>query len=202
MEPYRILTVPDPTFWQTILEFPVRGNEYPQILTLDGKFTFSLAPFSCMKYYHDFGNPDRALCFTLPATPAPVSKVQYLLSPQNGAVRRVFAAFFWSDDQAILSECSYIPLLHRPLGLLVPNGTVLATTKNFQTAMHIIKGDEAPVNMVLQAKDPRISIVFRQHEVNTGNDPENPHKEAFLNIAVQLPDMACIAINGATGVPL
>ena len=139
MHAYTIKHIEDPAFWKALTDFPGKGKDYPQVLTLSEYGSFALAPASVMQCYTDFKDPAKALHFKVPATPEPINRIVYLVSPQVGTVRRVFVAFPWTVGQAILAECSYIPLLHRPLGLLIANGAEVAVNRSFFTATAAIE---------------------------------------------------------------
>ncbi len=190
MHAYTIKHIEDPAFWKALTEFPGKGKDYPQVLTLSGYGSFALAPASVMQCYAEFKDPTKALNFTVPATPEPITRIVYLVSPQVGTVRRVFVAFFWAVGQAILAECSYIPLLHRPLGLRIANGAEVAVNRTFTAPTLVIKGDDAPIHMVLRSpNNPQVGVSFIERL-----DGE----ESVLDIRMMAPGVVAMAVNSGS----
>ena len=190
MHAYTIKHIEDPAFWKALTDFPGKGKDYPQVLTLSEYGSFALAPASVMQCYTDFKDPAKALHFKVPATPEPINRIVYLVSPQVGTVRRVFVALPWTVDQAILAECSYIPLLHRPLGLLIANGAEVAVNRAFNPPTLVIKGDDAPIHMVLRSpNNPQVGVSFIERL-----DGE----ERVLDIRVMAPGLAAMAVNAGS----
>ncbi len=187
MKPYTIKRIEDPAFWAALTEFPTKGKDYPQVLTLSEYASFALAPASVMQCYTDFKDPAKALHFKVPATPEPIDNVVYLAGPQVGTARRFYVAFFYGQGQAILAECSYIPLLHRPLGLLIDNGGSVAVNRSFKLQPVIIKGDEAPIHMVLRSpNNPQVGMSLVERV-----DGES----SVLDIRMMAPGLAAMSVN-------
>ncbi len=190
MHAYTIKRVEDPAFWQALAEFPIKGTDYPQVLTLSEYASFAVAPAGILQCYADFKDPAKALHFTVPATPEPITNVVFLASPQVGMVRRFFAAFFYGQGQAILAECTYLPLLHRPLGLRIANGANVAVNRTFKMQPVIIKGDDAPIHMVLRSpNNPQVGVSFIER-LNG--------EESVLDIRVMAPGLAAMAVNAGS----
>lgn len=200
MYAYTIKHIEDPAFWQALTEFPGKGKDYPQVLTLSEYGSFALAPASVMQCYAEFKDPTKALNFTVPPTPEPITRIVYLVSPQVGTVRRVFVALCWGVDpmedfasgkaKAILAECSYIPLLHRPLGLRIANGAEVAVNRAFNPPTLVIKGDDAPIHMVLRSpNNPQVGVSFIERL-----DGE----ESVLDIRLMAPGLAAMTVNAGS----
>lgn len=187
MQPYTIKLIEDPAFWQALNEFPKKGQNYPAVLTLGSYASFALAPMSILQCYNDFKDPAKAMCFTVPATPQPITTVVYLIGPQVGMLRRVFAAFFYADGQAILGECSFFPLVHKPLALRISNGTNVAVNRTFEVSNTVLKGDEAPIHMVLNSPNsPELGVTFTEKVVED---------TARLDIMLRAPGLATMGVN-------
>lgn len=187
MKQYTLKRIEDPAFWAALTEFPAKGKDYPQVLTLSEYASFALAPASVMQCYTDFKDPAKALHFTVPATPEPIDNVVYLVGPQVGTARRFYVAFFYGQGQAILAECSYIPLLHRALGLRIDNGGSVAVNRSFKLQPVIIKGDEAPIHMVLRSpNNPQVGMSLVERV-----DGES----SVLDIRMMAPGLAAMSVN-------
>lgn len=187
MNQYTIQRIEDPAFWAALTAFPVKGEDYPKRLSLQGYGSFALAPASVMQCYTDFKDPAKALHFTVPATPEPIENVGYLVGPQVGTTRRFYVAFFWGPDKAVLAECSYIPLLHRPLGLRIDNGGSVAVNKSFKVNPLVIKSDEAPIHLVLRSpNNPQVGVSLIERV-----DGES----SVLDIRMMAPGLAAMSVN-------
>ena len=190
MQTYIVKQFEDPVFWNELNSHPKKGQDYPAVLTLGAYASFAFAPASVMQCYNDFDNPEKALNFTVPATPEPITSVVFLAAPQVGEVRRIFAAFFWGKGQAILCECSYFPLLHRPMGLRIANGTNVAVNRTFEVSMTILKGDDAPIHMVLVSpNNPQLGVTLTERLMG---------EQSVLHIDMQAPGLACMTLNQST----
>lgn len=180
----------DPTFWDALNDLPNKTHDYPRVLSLGGYASFAYAPASVLQCYNAFDDPEKALRFTVPPTPSPITTVAYLVAPQVGKVRRVFVAFFYAEGQAILAECSYIPLLHRPLGLRIANGKTVAVNTNFKVLESILKGDDAPIHMVITSQtNPQVGVTIAEKVEGD---------KSVLDISVRAPGLACMNLNAAT----
>lgn len=187
MQPYTLKRIEDPAFWQALNEFPKKGQDYPAVLTLASVASFIVAPMSILQCYNDFKDPSKAMCFTVPATPSPIVRVVYLIAPQVGMLRKVFAAFFYAEGQAILAECSVFPLLHKPLALRIPSGAAFAVNRSFEVSNVVLKGDEAPVHMVLNSpNNPELGVTFSEKLVDD---------TARLDIVLRAPGLATMGLN-------
>jgi hypothetical protein len=187
MQQYIVKRFEDPVFWNELNSHPKKGQDYPAVLTLGGYASFAFAPASVMQCYNAYDDADKALTFTVPATPQPITHVVFLAAPQVGQVRRIFVAFFWGEGQAILAECSFIPLLHRPMGLRIANGTNVAVNRTFEVSMTILKGDDAPIHMVLVSpNNPQLGVTLSER-VNG--------EQSVLHVEMRAPNMAAMTVN-------
>lgn len=187
MQQYIVSKFEDPVFWDALNEFPRKGQDYPTVLTLGGYASFAIAPASILQCYNDFADPKKALHFTVPATPQPITTVAFLAAPQVGMVRRFFAAFFYDEGQAILAECSFMPLLHQPLGLRIPNGSNVAVNTTFKVLESVLKGDDAPIQMSLVSPtNPGVGLTM----VETVEG-----EKSVLKISLRAPGLAAMTVN-------
>lgn len=187
MQQYTVTKFEDPVFWDALNDFPKKGQEYPSVLTLGGYASFAIAPASILQCYNDFSDPQKALNFTVPATPQPITTVAYLAAPQVDMVRRFFAAFFYAEGQAILAECSFLPLLHQPLGLRIANGSNVAVNRTFKVLDAVLKGDDAPIHMVLVSpSNPEVSLTMVEKVQG---------EKSVLDISLRAPRLAAMTVN-------
>lgn len=187
MAPYTIKYIEDPDFWAALNAFPLKGENYPHVLNLAGIASFAVAPAAILKCYNMWMDPDKAMHFEVPATPSVITKIMFLVAPQVGLHQRVFAAFFYAEGQAILAECEWFPLIHKPLGLRVVSGANTVLNRSFEVSSTILKGDEVPIHQVLVSpKNPLVTGTFTEKVVDD---------QARLTITLCAPGLATMGVN-------
>ena len=182
---YHVQHMPDPAFWQALADHPEPHGQYPRPLTLGSRIAFVFAPFNTQEGYADFGNPKRGMHLVVPSTPAPITSMGYLFGPPTGMSRRMFVAFFYRSNEAVLAECSPIVMLHKPLGLRLQSGAVYT---DFSVASAVLKGDDAPINLLYASpSNPDLSLVIREEADFAG--------KSNLNIQLRVPMLASMTVN-------
>lgn len=189
---YHVQHMPDSAFWQALADHPKPYGQYPCPLTLGSRIAFVFAPFNTLEGYADFGNPKKCMHLVVPSTPAPIMSMGYLFGPPTGMSRRMFVAFFYRPNEAVLAECSPIVMLHKPLGLRLPSGAVYT---DFSVASAVLKGDDAPINLLYASpSNPDLSLVIREEADFAG--------KSNLNIQLRVPMLASMTVNPPAQAPL
>lgn len=182
---YHVLHMPDPVFWQQLADHPMPHRHYPSVLALGQRTAFVYSPYNTLDGYADFQNPKRAMHLVVPPTPAPITSLGYLFGPPTGMARRMYVAFFYRSNEAVLAECSPIVMLHKPLGLRLESGAVYT---DFAVSSAVIKGDEAPINLLYASpSNQHLSLAIREEADLTGN--------ANLCIQLKVPMLASMTLN-------
>jgi hypothetical protein len=163
-----------------------------------GNIVFSYAPWNVVEGYTDLSDPTRALHLVAPTTNAPIKRIGYFFGPQRGVHRKVYVAFFYGPNTAVLSECPPAILLHTPLGLRLPPPST-ATYTAFTVADFVTKGDDAPIQMTIQDPNNPKHVLTIVEVPQVGAGPMEP---TVLQFRLQMPGMAMVNINTAPAVEI
>ena len=190
---YQVQHIPDTAFWSKLATLPLPNGEYPEMLTLGNHMRFAYAPGNALKGYTDWANPAHALHYLiLKDLPAPVTSVGYMFAPMAGVQRKVYVAFFYGVGQALLAQTHPMTLVHRPLGMRFMGGGVLT---DFNVSPVVIKGDGAPIHMVINSpNNPELGVTLSESPNDSG--------QSVLNISLRIPGMARVSINPAGAVSI
>lgn len=201
---FRVQCIPDIKFWTRLSDSPAPKGSFPEVMTLGNKMSFLYAPFNALDGYADWNNPERALHYLVPSTPAPIITIGYLISPPGSRTktRRVFVAFFYGLGQAVLAETHPMTLLHKPLGLRLDSGIVFPDD-TFTVSNTVIKGDDAPIRIAMTAKNPAVSISIHEGPAPVALSPaangaqgqQETQLLSILNISVRIPHLASLRVN-------
>ena len=201
---FRVQCIPDIKFWTRLADSPAPNGNFPEVMTLGNKMSFSYAPFNVLDGYGDWNNPQRALHYLVPPTPAPIRTIGYLIAPPASPAksRRVFVAFFYGTGQAVLAETHPMTLLHKPLGLRLASGIVFPDD-TFDVSSIVIKGDDAPIRISMTAENPALSLSIHEGpvpvaQINASRGAQGqPDTQllSVLNIAVRVPHLASLSLN-------
>ena len=163
-----------------------------------GNIVFTYAPWNVVEGYTDWSDPARALHLVAPTTNAPIKRIGYFFGPQRGVHRKVYVAFFYGPNTAVLSECPPAILLHTPLGLRLPPPST-ATYTAFTVADFVTKGDDAPIQMTIQdpSNPKHVLTIVEVPQVGAG-----PMEPTVLQFRLQMPGMAMVNINTAPAVEI
>lgn len=194
---YKIHYFPDQYFWDQLAKFPLPKGEYPAMLMM-GNIVFSYAPWNVVEGYTDWSDPTRALHLVAPTTNAPIKRIGYFFGPQRGVHRKVYVAFFYGPNMAVLAECPPAILLHTPLGLRLPPPST-ATYTAFTVADFVTKGDDAPIQMTIQDPNNPKHVLTIVEVPQVGAGPMEP---TVLQFRLQMPGMAMVNINTAPAVEI
>jgi hypothetical protein len=189
---YKIHYFPDQYFWDQLAKLPLPKGEYPAMLMM-GNIVFSYAPWNVVEGYTDLSDPTRALHLVAPTTNAPIKRIGYFFGPQRGVHRKVYVAFFYGPNTAVLSECPPAILLHTPLGLRLPPPST-ATYTAFTVADFVTKGDDAPIQMTIQDPNNPKHVLTIVEVPQVGAGPMEP---TVLQFRLQMPGKAMVNINAA-----
>lgn len=194
---YKIHYFPDQYFWDQLAKLPLPKGEYPAMLMM-GNIVFSYAPWNVVEGYADFSDPARALHLVAPTTNAPITRIGYFFGPQRGVHRKVYVAFFYGPNMAVLAECPPAILLHTPLGLRLPPPST-ATYTAFTVSNVVTKGDDAPIQMTIQdpSNPKHVLTIVEVSQVGVG-----PMEPTVLQFRLQMPSMAMVSINAAPAVEI
>jgi len=201
---FRVQCIPDTKFWTRLADSTAPKGSFPEVMTLSNKISFSYAPFNALDGYADWNNPQRALHYLVPPTPAPIRAIGYLIAPPASPtkLRRVFVAFFYGTRQAVLAETHPMTLLHKPLGLRLASGIVFPGD-TFTVSNIVLKGDDAPIRISMTAENPALSMLIHEGPASvapsTAGNGAQGHPEtqllSLLNIAVRIPHLASLSLN-------
>ena len=201
---FRVQCIPDSKFWERLANSPSPNGSFPEVMTLGKQISFSYAPFNALDGYADWGDPQRALHYVVPPTPAPIRSIGYLVAPPSASTkqRRVFVAFFYGPGQAVLAETHPMTLLHKPLGLRLASGIVFGDD-TFTVSNVVIKGDDAPIRIAMAGKNPALTLSITEGPPPTtpGNTMSGGLTQAeapllnVLNINVGVPHLAALNVN-------
>ena len=201
---FRVQCIPDNPFWDRLANCPAPNDSFPEVMRLGNKMSFSYAPFNALDGYADWDDPQRALHYLVPPTPAPISAIGYLVTPPASSTkhRRVFVALFYGPGLAVLAETHPMTMLHKPLGLRLASGIVFGDD-TFTVSSTVIKGDNAPISIAMAGKNPALTLSITEgppppppnsatpgHQAQTGAPLLN-----VLNINVGIPYLAALNVN-------
>lgn len=201
---FRVQCIPDIQFWKRLADSPAPKGSFPEVMTLGNKMSFSYAPFNALEGYADWNDPQRALHYLVPPTPAPISAIGYLIAPPSltKKLRRVFVAFFYGTGQAVLAETHPMTLLHKPLGLRLASGIVFPGD-TFTVSNVVIKGDDAPIRIAMVAQNPLYAMSIYggpPPAVAASAIPPAPGQAELqllnmLDITLRIPGLAGLSLN-------
>lgn len=201
---FRVQCIPDSQFWTRLADSPAPKGSFPEVMTLGNKMSFSYAPFNALEGYADWNDPQRALHYLVPPTPAPINAIGYLITPPSSAkkLRRVFVAFFYGVGQAVLAETHPMTLLHKPLGLRLASGIVYPAN-TFSVSNVVIKGDDAPIRIDMVAQNPVYAMSIYEGSppavAASAIPPALGQAELqllnVLNITLRIPGLAALSLN-------
>lgn len=201
---FRVQCLPDTKFWTRLADSPAPKGSFPEVMTLGNKMSFSYAPFNALEGYADWNDPQRALHYLVPPTPAPISAIGYLITPPSSTkkLRRVFVAFFYGVGQAVLAETHPMTLLHKPLGLRLASG-IVCPANTFSVSNVVIKGDDAPIRIDMVAQNPVYAMSISEGPppaVAASAIPPAPGEAELqllnvLNITLRIPGLAALSLN-------
>ena len=179
-------------------------GQYPSVLPLGNRMTFSYAPFDTLYGFTDWGNPERALHYLVPPTPSPIHAIGYLISPQlsHMKLRRVFVAFFYGHGEAVLAETHPMAMLHKPLGLRLESG-IRFPEGTFNVSHVVIKGDDAPIRIDIVGENAAFQMSIHEGPAPAAPasavppTPGEPQLQLLnmLNITLQMPTMPTFSVN-------
>lgn len=201
---FRVQCIPDKTFWTRLADSPAPQGPFPEVMTLGNQMSFSYAPFNTLGGYTDWHDPQRALHYVVPPTPAPIHTIGYLIAPQlvSTKPRRVFVAFFYGDGKAVLAETHPMSMLHKPLGLRLASG-IVCPANTFSVSNVVIKGDDAPIRIAMVAQNPVCAMSIYEGPapvVPVSATPPTPGQAevqllSVLNITLRIPGLAALSLN-------
>jgi|GEM_PF-3452535 len=201
---FRVQCIPDTTFWTRLANSPAPSGPFPEVMTLGSQMSFSYAPFNTLDGYTDWNDPQRALHYVVPPTPAPIHAIGYLIAPQVSSTkpRRVFVAFFYGVGQAVLAETHPMTMLHKPLGLRLASG-IVCPANTFTVSNVVIKGDDAPIRIAMVAQNPVFAMSMYEGPAPVVPASTTPLAQgktelqllSVLNITLRIPNLATLSLN-------